>query len=618
MRPGSSSAHTCLRRCASARAEGDACTRALSTGDLSFSEFEVAADKLGITVGRADDMLLREHDSIEALFNDLDADSDGALTQHELAEAVHRFPDYQGPLISSFTNGAGADPPSGVEDVLPDRADAPFLQSPVVLEAQMQVAGPPSAIYPGQRRQIKQFFADRCGVELSAVTITFLEADDHDHDHDHDHERRSLQGHGAVALRQRHARRARALQATSTTIEAKIFMADRESAEAAEEMLPQSAADVPDIPAFAGLDIESIEPARTERFAPRLPAGEVVLGALIFLCVLPMCLCCVASSWAKRNTANLPADTEPGCCSTGCCSFNAVGPWACGEFVAAVMLLVFMGWLYGAMDDVVNGEVMPVIDAFNGFFDPTLMMERSAMVNDLYDNIRGDATEFLREHAELLRGFPAATIVPGLLAGIFLLLGALCPLAPVHKGSYCVTKLFIVLAKLTLIVACVFYVAFAAIAALISYPPPQLEHELNFARGACIMVPAMANQLITDNRAALATLQSAGQDTSEYDALIIDIDQIISHLDEACGHFEGFITESFDCYLPCMLAVFVIFYALMVNQTLCCAAGCCKGPPVEAPKGKAPPPTMSGVTAGGEAEMGQVQVTIKGDETIRP
>ena len=44
-----------------------------------------------------------------------------------------------------------------------------------------------------------------------------------------------------------------------------------------------------------------------------------------------------------------------------------------------------------------------------------------------------------------------AVIVPGLLAAVFLLFGAICPLVPTNKGSYCVSKCFMVFALLLLV-----------------------------------------------------------------------------------------------------------------------------------------------------------------------
>ena len=63
----------------------------------------------------------------------------------------------------------------------------------------------------------------------------------------------------AAAARRRLGRFHRRLAGETTTIEAKIFMPDQASADAAEALLPTDAASVQALPAFSGLEVTAYE-----------------------------------------------------------------------------------------------------------------------------------------------------------------------------------------------------------------------------------------------------------------------------------------------------------------------------------------------------------------------
>ena len=100
----------------------------------------------------------------------------------------------------------------------------------------IEVTGKPSDLYAGTRRQIKEYFADKCGVTAAEVIMTFLPK--------------------AVA----DASGRRKLQtADATIIKGTAFVADNAAAEAAQAALPTDAAGFEAVPAFSGLSVTSVE-----------------------------------------------------------------------------------------------------------------------------------------------------------------------------------------------------------------------------------------------------------------------------------------------------------------------------------------------------------------------
>jgi len=551
-------------------------------GVLSQAEFTAAIEKLGVTVGTACSpaCTLTNHTSVAALFQDLDTGGDG-ISPADLAGAVSRYPQYAQPLISAFTNGAG-EVPTSMESVMPTAA---MNTAAATVEVSMVVSGPPSAIYPGTREKIRLYFATQAGVEPANVVLTFTAVA----------ARRALQR--AKSELRRHLQ-----TATSTNINATIFVPDEASAVSATANFEADiASGVGAVPAFEGLNIESVQPIAAAPRVPAINAGAIAGAAIVLVLLLPIFLCVVAGCWAKKNTAKLPAEPK-GCCANGCCSFNAVGPWATGEFLAAAFILGFMFMLYSNMDAVIY-HVTGLVTTFNA-----LVLSPMPQVQSFVAGIPPDVITVLRDNVAQIKLLNIAVVVPGVLAGLFLLLAAICPLMPMHKGSYCFTKCYILLAKLFLLVAIVFYIIMAAVGSFLAWAPTSVptaygtvnvQANINMMRGACVTVPAEANQMITDNSAALSQLEAAGQDVADFRATLNEMEAFIGLVDSACTHMEGFMVSIFDIFLPSILCVIAIVYSFFVNQTLCCAAGCCKAPPTEASK----PPGAKTMTGVGEMEV---------------
>ena len=292
---------------------------------LDITEFANALERLGITVCMTTNpaCTLTQHDSTAALFAALDMNMNGQLTINEFGDAVQTMPYYQDPLIAAFTNGANQVPTvDDMDSFMPcprTEPQCPANTAVATVRAEIIVSGPPSSIYPGTRRQIKAYFAQQCNVPVRSVRLTFtLDANSY--------------SPGSMGRRLQNG--------GNTRIDAVIFMPSEEEATAAEAALPSSAAQLASVPAFNGLSIEFIGPPMAAARTPTIERGEVAITAVV-LFLVAVSLCIFASVWSGGNRATGPLpESEQGCCKTGCCSFNAVGPWATGELLHGITILV--------------------------------------------------------------------------------------------------------------------------------------------------------------------------------------------------------------------------------------------------------------------------------------
>jgi len=209
-------------------------------------------------------------------------------------------------------------------------------------------------------------------------------------------------------------------------------------------------------------------------------------------------------------------------------------------------------------------------------------------LDEFTEMIPEDMMDILRDNREQFKNLDEAVMLPGFLAAAFLALGALCPLVPARKGSLCFSKVYMLLALLFLILAMVFYILFASAAIFFAEAPehaPGLHEEVNRIRGLCVQLPASIGQRITDANSAISNLQAAGQDVTTYTESINTATSLQTLLDGGCLHLIDLLDELVEVFVPAMQCIVAIAFAVIVNQTLCCSAGCCRGPPKTSPGG---------------------------------
>jgi hypothetical protein len=512
-------------------------TDADESGDLNQAEFSSALANLGLPAST----FTRHGGSYTQLFTAVDT-GNGAITQEELANAAVDMEYYRDDFIGAFTNGA-LEPPSMEMMETPD--DVKSSRAQVTFSA--TVAGPPDAIYAGERAAMKSYFATTASVDEKAVVITFKPVD-----------RRRL----AAASK-------RELQATATDIDTTIFVKDAAAAESVSALLPSTTGDLEAIPAFSTVDVTSITPAEPYSVPP-LPLATVgIIGAIL---VVAMILLIVnANYWSKKTAAK---NGRKG----GCCSLNAVGPWTFGESFASVVLIACVFYLYNNVTGVTDALIglleflMAIVDAMD---NPALASISGIIPAALMDQL-GEGTELLEQAKSQFSLLPVAVMIPGLFAAIFLALGAMCPRLPINKGSLCWSKCYMFLALIFLIVALVFYILFAAAAIAFAFAPPELQEGIATIRGMCVSIPAQIGQQVTDGQLTLERLGGASNP---------DLAEIITTLDEAkalsdlvvdgCGSLISLIDELIGIFVPAIMCVIAIIFAAFVNETLCFAAGCC-------------------------------------------
>lgn len=503
---------------------------------LDLTEFKDACSKMDLAASD-----LKDHATLDAFFTSIDSNGDGKLTEKELADSMTTYPDYKSVLRSKFTNGAG-EVPSGIQQ--PSESVAKALAKVVM---NIEVAGKPSDLYAGTRRQIKEYFADKCGVTAAEVIMTFLPK--------------------AVA----DASGRRKLQtADATVIKGTAFVADNAAAEAAQAALPTDAAGFEAVPAFSGLSVTSVEITAKKELS--IPIPEAV-GTGAALLVIGLIMCFLASKFARKGSQGV---TPRGCCSTGCCSFYAVKSWAFAEFVALIAFagcLVFLFTRMSALTTTVDGLIQTLLD---------LTSSTVSAIKDLTASLPTSIISTIEQQRAQIQLLPIAVMVPGALCIIFLLLACLCPLSKGHKGSYCWSKCFIMLANVFLLVSFIFYIIFVAIAAVIQFGPPQIKDQLRQITGLCDTVPPAMQQLVADNKAGLDLLVAAGQPESSLANLrtvLDDVESLTTSIAKGCTHLNQLFVDVFNLFLPGLMCIVAIVFAMFVNNTLCCAEGCCKAPP---------------------------------------
>jgi len=185
----------------------------------------------------------------------------------------------------------------------------------------------------------------------------------------------------------------------------------------------------------------------------------------------------------------------------------------------------------------------------------------------------------LQQQISLLQLLPVAVVVPGVLAALCLLLGGLCAASPFRKGTYCCSKLVMFLATLFLLLCFVFYIIFIAIGLALTFAPPVIQQPINMIQGMCVTVPAQLNQVVGDSMATIDRLGSAGGDLTSVRDQLTNLSTMVGAIDSACDNINAIFAGIFGVFLPGLVCVVAIVFAMWVNEMLCCAAGCFKGPP---------------------------------------
>lgn len=510
-------------------------------GQLSFSEFEVAWNKLGIPTS----ILTSHSQDLQTFFDDLDSNDDGYLTQRELADAVNNHEDYRDDLISAFTNGAGEVPENLLEPV------QGILEADARVELSLTIAGPPSEIYPGQRQQIVSYFADLLGVGEWALIVTFLSAETSG--------RRALQAE------------------VMTSVEVTAFLPDAEAAADAAAIAADLSGDsLSGATAFAGLVVDSFNGASAVT-PESLNVNDAVLYAAILL-VLMLFLCAITCCYSRAKGAK--------CC---CEPFASVKAWMTNASTYGVILIVASIMLYLEMTEVVDSMV-GIVESILEFTRST-----STYLSDFNSNVPPQLTDFLEQYRTQLELAPFAVIAPATLCGVLMIVASCCPALKCvddrcrcccRRGSYTCSKCFSFFALLLLLVSFALYLVIAAVGVIVHNPAllgysveETFDENVGSITGLCLTVPPTLKQLVSDNKLAVEQLEAAGQDVAEYQQALEEISVLVLTVDNGCDHMQAFFPAVVRLFVPCVTCVAAILCSLFLTCSLCCSTGCFKNPP---------------------------------------
>lgn len=237
--------------------------------------------------------------------------------------------------------------------------------------------------------------------------------------------------------------------------------------------------------------------------------------------------------------------------------------------IALVILAGCLGYLFTRMDGL-TGVFLNLVDIFIDLVDSTV-----DFIQDFTQQVPSNIIDTVRRYRDLVALLPFMTLGPGGLALLSMLFAALCPCGKCNKGGYCVTKCFIMLGNLVLLLALVFYAFFAGVSLVLKFAPPMMKDQISQATSMCEVVPPMVNQLVADNQNALDQLATTGANVTELQLVLTSVNDLAGTVDSGCDNILQLFVEFNLLFEPGVMCVVAILFAMYVNNALCCAAGCC-------------------------------------------
>ena len=331
-------------------------TDADGSGTLSLSELRKAMMLLDIP----ETVFTQHNGSLADFFRAYDDDpADSELSIAELGDAVSV---YQSVFLDALMNGAGT-VPTAIPEI-----PAAVTSARARVSFQVVTAGRPGDIFPGQRRQIRTYFATQSGVPVNQTLMTYV----------------SNTPSGLPA-----SSTSRRLQAAETRITATVFVADDAAAAAARAAVPATSTDLGAVPAFDGLTVTSV--TADSSFEPSIDTGAPV-QFFIFVAILYILLSFFAQYMGKKSAS---ADGEQGgCCAAGWCSYYAVKPWALGELIALAILVFSLFSLLAPAQTLIDSLlgmidlIVAVITSTNGLITTMLGDVLTNVPQDVIDQVR--------------------------------------------------------------------------------------------------------------------------------------------------------------------------------------------------------------------------------------
>jgi len=239
--------------------------------------------------------------------------------------------------------------------------------------------------------------------------------------------------------------------------------------------------------------------------------------------------------------------------------------------VSVVILLIGCFLLFGTMQTMAS-SISAIIDQLSS---------ASTMGGPIGSQLAGQIdASMLTQANQGIQLLPVASIVPGILVSIDLIVVSLCGCMK-KSGGYCCAKFFIVLGYIFLIVATGLYMACVVIAGVMYVP--QTQAVLRQYLAMCDTGVPQLGQIVADAQSAFALATAAGQASavSEAQDMVTQGESAYNLLNTVCDNVtgaDGLLTSIENMLTPAILCFSGCLFSLYNTFSICCAMGCCKNP----------------------------------------
>ena len=260
------------------------------------------------------------------------------------------------------------------------------------------------------------------------------------------------------------------------------------------------------------------------------------------------------------------------CCSTGCCSSFALRGWSAQVTIGAIWLLIGALMILSSVGKVVD-KVKCVIDQ---------LLEIQNLPGELGDKGREMDVSMLKDIKGYIDLLPLMVSLPALLAMATLLLAAACGARDISTMKC--AKCFGFYSMVLLIVSFVFYIIVVVLAVAIT--DASIQEQIIKVTSICETTLPNVKQTLQDSTASIAKAKDVPNvDTTELTKLqdkLAEVKPAVKLFETACLCLNETFFAIAELFVPGVVCVTAVYYALYSVCGLCCAAKCCGTPTIGA------------------------------------
>jgi len=494
---------------------------------LSLSEWTTMVNRLG-----AEHIFTSQGSSTSAIFQEISQTQPdrGCLQSCEISQIqiVNWATSSTNTYATDFGNAlVGIDVP---DDLISSDAPAAIQSAAKKVSMNWTVSGDLMDYRKGDRDAIASRLATTLGVEVSAVVLLF--------------------------------------SAGSVVVSVEIFAAtDAEAGTIENGMTGITAASASTMMGCSSTCVTALTKPTAKAIGVEMPSYTLI-GAGVGVLLVLLVFTCVLAVFTGKNYRKKTGQTYVGCCSTGCCSFNAMRAWSFGNVLAFIFLLVGTILLYLKSDD--------FVDAIRGIIQA--IEDLNANGGAGADAISGIPMDVIDQAKRVLDYMALIILLPGILGAVLLLLAAL--LGWRRTDVQCPTKCCVFLSDIVILIAGILSIIFVAVAIVMNTSIAQ--DQLEQITGICNTNLPILTQLAVDAKNGLdvaKTIQGVDvQSLEDAEKTYTENIQTLDSFKLACDNLDNAFLAISGLFVPAFICVCAIILAFFTNQGLCCAGNCCKKP----------------------------------------